>query len=79
MSNLCVYDPLATYITPYRKDAMNCVLTFTFNLLCLILYMTLWQLITPYRKDAMNCVSTKNHANRGILVCVHVETQFIAS
>ena len=27
MSNLCVYDPLATYITPYRKDAMNCVST----------------------------------------------------
>ena len=48
MSNLCVYDPLATYITP------SC-------------------------KDAMNCVSTKNHANRGILACVHVETQFIAS
>ena len=44
-----------------------------------LLYMNLWQLITPYRKDAMNCVSTKNHANRGILVCVHVETQFIAS
>ena len=27
MSNLCVYDPLANYITPYRKDAMNCVST----------------------------------------------------
>ena len=48
MSNLCVYDPLATYITPYRKDAMN-------------------------------CVSTQDYANRGILACVHVETQFIAS
>jgi|GEM_PF-3492642 len=35
--------------------------------------------ITPYRKDAMNCVSTQDYANRGILVCVHVETQFIAS
>ena len=68
---------------------MYCVLPFTFNLLCLnlyalsimpnLLYMTLWQLITPYRKDAMNCVSTQDYANRGILVCVHVETQFIAS
>ena len=27
MSNLCVYDPLATYITPYRKDAIHCVST----------------------------------------------------
>ena len=35
--------------------------------------------ITPCRKDAMNCVSTQDYANRGILVCVHVETQFIAS
>ena len=44
-----------------------------------LLYMILWQLITPYCKDAMNCVSTQDYANRGILVCVHVETQFIAS
>ena len=44
-----------------------------------LLYMTLWQLITPSCKDAMNCVSTKDYANRGILACVHVETQFIAS
>jgi len=24
MSNLCVYDPLATYITPSRKGAIHC-------------------------------------------------------
>ena len=27
MSNLLYINPLATYITPYRKDAMNCVST----------------------------------------------------
>ena len=44
-----------------------------------LLYMTLWQLITPSRKDAIYCTSAEDYVNRGILVCVHVQTQFIAS
>ena len=73
-----------------RRDAMNCVLTFTFNVLRLTIYALsvmsnlsvydpLATYITPYRKDAMTCVSTDNYANREMLDNAHVETQFIAS
>ena len=48
MSNLSVYDPLATYITPYRKDAIHCVLPFRFNLLCLNLVCLIYCILAFY-------------------------------
>ena len=44
-----------------------------------LVYDPLVTYIALYRKDAVYCVSTKNYVNRGILACVHIETQFIAS
>ncbi len=73
-----------------RRDAIHCVLTFTFNVLRLTIYALsvmsnlcvydpLATYITPYRRDEIYCVSTEDYANKGILDNAHVETQFIAS
>ena len=73
-----------------RRDAIHCVLTFTFNVLRLTIYALsvmsnlcvydpLETYITPSRKGAIYCTSAEDYVNRGIWDSAHVETQFIAS